>query len=51
MPLVLFALVVFQIVSCIFFVVVQAGLDYTPSTYALHIAVMTGVHHHTQLFC
>jgi hypothetical protein len=47
MPQGLFALVIFQIRSCIY---VLGGLDFHPPIYTSHIAGMTSVCHHAQLF-
>jgi hypothetical protein len=48
MPPDLFTLVIFQIRSCIY---AQIGLDYDPPIYASHVAGVTSMHRHAQLFC
>jgi hypothetical protein len=40
-------MVIFQIGSCIF---AGTGLDLDLSTYSSHVAAMTGVYHHDELF-
>jgi hypothetical protein len=47
MPPAFFALVIFQVGSCVF---ARAGLDHDPPTYVSCVTGMTGIHHHAQLF-